>query len=77
MKIDKAKLASGFLSELDRLKEIKRHINEEDSSWWSFLTPDIKRWEEDGLIMHEILREEFTKAVDRSIEQLEKQIEEL
>lgn len=77
MKIDKAKRASEFLSELDRLEEIKRHINEEDSSWWSFLTPDIKRWEEDGLIMPEILCEEFTKAVDRSIEQLEKQIEEL
>ena len=77
MKIDKAKLASMFLSELDRLEEIKRHINEEDSSWWSFLTPDIKRWEEDGLIMPEILCEEFTKAVDRSIEQLEKQIKEL
>ena len=77
MKIDKAKRASEFLSELDRLEEIKRHINEEDSSWWSFLTPDIKSWEEDGLIMPEILREEFTKAVDRSIEQLEKQIEEL
>ena len=77
MKIDKAKLASGFLSELDRLKEIKRHINEEDSSWWSFLTPDIKSWNSDGLIMPKILREEFTKAVDRSIEQLKKQIEEL
>lgn len=77
MKIDKAKRASEFLSELDRLEEIKRHINKEDSNWWSFLTPNIKRWEEDGLIMPEILREEFTKAVDRSIEQLEKQIEEL
>ena len=77
MKIDKAKQASEFLSELDRLEEIKRHINEENRSWWSFLTPDIKRWEEDGLIMPEILREEFTKAVDRSIEQIEKQIEEL
>ena len=62
---------------MNREEEIKRHINEEDSSWWSFLTPDIKRWEEDGLIMPEILCEEFTKAVDRSIEQLEKQIEEL
>lgn len=77
MKIEKARLASEFLSELDRLEEIKRHINEENSSWWSFLTPDIKRWEEDGLIMPEILCEEFTKAVDRSIEQLKKQIEEL
>lgn len=77
MKIDKAKRASEFLSELDSLEKIKRHMNEEDGSWWSFLTPDIKRWEEDGLIMPEILCEEFTKAVDRSIEQLEKQIEEL
>ncbi len=77
MKIDIAKQVRKFLSELDRLKEIKRHINEEDGNWWSFLTPDIKRWEEDGLIMPKTLREEFTKAVDRSIEQLEKQIEEL
>lgn len=77
MKIDKAKQASKFLSKLDRLGEIKNHIKEEDSNWWAFLTPDIKSWNRDGLIMPEILREEFTKAVDRSIEQLEKQIEEL
>lgn len=77
MKIDKAKQASEFLSELDRLEEIKRHINKENSSWWSFLTPNIKRWDEDGLRMPETLREEFTKAVDRSIERLERQIEEL
>ena len=77
MKIDQIKRASEFLSELNRLKEIKRHINEENSSWWSFLTPYIINWKEDGLIMPEILREEFTKAVDRSIEQLEKQITEL
>lgn len=62
-------------SELDVLKEIKSHINEEDDHWWSFLTPDLKRWDNDGLNMPEILRAEFTKAVDRSIEQLEKQIE--
>lgn len=77
MKIDKAKQASKFLSELDRLEEIKNHIKEEDSNWWSFLTTDIKSWNRDGLIMPKILREEFTKAVDRSIERLEKQIEEL
>lgn len=77
MDINKAKQAREFLSDRDSLKEIKRHINKEDSNWWSFLTPDIKRWEEDGLMMPEILREEFTKAVDKSIERLEKQIEEL
>ena len=77
MKIDIAKQVRGFLSELDRLEEIKRHINEENSSWWSFLTPDIKIWDKDGLRMPKVLREEFTKAVDRSIERLERQIEEL
>ena len=77
MDINKAKQAKVFLSELDNLEEIKRHINEEESHWWSFLTPDIKSWDNEGLRMPEILREEFTKAVDRSIEQLEKQIEEL
>ena len=77
MYINKSKQSREFLSDRDSLKEIKRHINKEDSNWWSFLTPDIKRWEEDGLMMPEILREEFTKAVDKSIERLEKQIEEL
>ena len=77
MQIDKAKQARAFLSELDRLEEIKRHINEENDHWWSFSTPDIKSWNRDGLIMPKPLREEFTKAVDKSIERLEKQIEEL
>lgn len=77
MQIDKAKQARVFLLELDGLKEIKRHINEEDDHRWAFLTPDIKSWNRDGLIMPKILREEFTKAVDKSIERLEKQIEEL
>lgn len=52
-------------------------MEKEAQNWWSFLTPDKQRWDNDGLIMPEILCEEFTKAVDRSIEQLEKQIEEL
>lgn len=77
MKIDIVKQARVFLSELDKLEEIKNQIKEEDSNLWAFLTPDIKNWNRDGLRMPEILRKEFTKAVDRSIEQLEKQIEEL
>ena len=77
MEIDIAKQAREFLSELNKLEEIKRQINEEDDHWWSFLTHDIKSWNRDGVIMPKILREEFTKAVDRSIERLEKQIEEL
>lgn len=77
MKKNTAEIARDLLAELERLEDIKTHIEAEPQHWWSFLTPDIKGWKEDGLIMPEILREEFTKAVDRSIEQIEKQIEEL
>ena len=52
-------------------------MEKEAQNRWSFFTPDKQRWKNDGLMMPEILREEFTKAVDRSIERLEKQIEEL
>lgn len=77
MNIDKARQARDFLSELDDLKEIKRYTEQEYIHWWSFLTPEIRNWNKDGLKMHGVLREEFTKAVERSIKQLEKQIEEL
>ena len=73
----KAGQAKDLLTELSSAQEIKDTMEQEPKNWWSFLTPDIKRWENDGLIMPEILCEELTKAVDRSIEQLEKQIEEL
>lgn len=63
--------------ELEKVQEIKVTMKKEAQNWWSFLTPDKLRWWNEGLMMPEILREEFTKAVDRSIEQLEKQIEEL
>lgn len=77
MDINKAEKAKNLLHELEKVQEIKNTMGKEAQNWWSFLTPDKQRWENDGLMMSEILREEFTKAVDRSIEQLEKQIEEL
>lgn len=73
----KAEQAKYLLYELEKVQEIKDTMEKEAQNWWSFLTPDKQRWENDGLMMPEILREEFTKAVDRSIEQLEKQIAEL
>lgn len=73
----KAEAVRGMFYELGRLQFIKRTIEREEKHWWSFLTPDTKRWEGDGLYMSTILREEFMKAVDRSIERLNKQIEEL
>ena len=73
----KAEQAKCLLYELEKVQEIKDTMGKEAQNWWSFLTSDIKSWNRDGLIMPKILREEFTKAVDRSIERLEKQIEEL
>ena len=73
----KAEQAKKLLYELERVQEIKDTMEKEAQNWWSFFTPDKQRWKNDGLMMPEILREEFTKAVDRSIERLEKQIEEL
>ena len=73
----KAEQAKYLLYELEKVQEIKDTMEKEAQNWWSFLTPDKQRWRNDGLMMPEILREEFTKAVDRSIERLEKQIEEL
>ena len=73
----KAEQAKDLLYELEKVQEIKDTMEKESQNWWSFLTPNMKSWEEDGLMMPETLREEFTKAVDKSIEQLEKQIEEL
>lgn len=76
MDISTIEKARDLLETLKDLNKLKGYM-EEGCHWWSFLTPDIKSWNSDGLIMPKILREEFTKAVDRSIEQLEKQIEEL
>lgn len=73
----KAEQAKGLLYELEKVQDIKIIMEKEQDRWWSFLTPDTKSWERDGLCMPKVLREEFTKAVDRSIERLNKQIEEL
>lgn len=73
----KAEQVKYLLYELEKVQEIKDTMGKEAQNWWSFLAPDIKSWNKDGLRMPKVLREEFTKAVDKSIEQLEKQIEEL
>lgn len=74
---NKAKQARCLLYELENVQEIKDTIVKEAQSRWSFLTPDMKIFNDEGLRMPKVLREEFTKAVDRSIEKIEKQIEEL
>ena len=69
--------ARRLLETLEDLNKIKRYMEKGDRYWWSFLTPDLKRSETEGLIMPDILRTEFVKAVDNSIEQVNKLIEEL
>ena len=60
----KAEQAKYLLYELEKVQEIKDTMEKEAQNWWSFFTPDKQRWKNDGLMMPEILREEFTKAVD-------------
>ena len=73
----KAEKARNLLMELSSVQEIKDATEKEEQNWWAFLAPNIQILKEDGLVMPGTLREEFTKAVDRSIERLNKQIEEL
>ena len=75
MEKNTAEIARDLLAELERLEGIKTHIEAEPQHWWSFLTPDM--YSKEGLIMPDILRTEFVKAVDNSIERLNKLIEEL
>lgn len=75
MEKNTAEIARDLLAELERLEDIKTHMEAEPHHWWSFLTPDM--YSKDGLRMPDILRTEFVKAVDNSIERLNKLIEEL
>lgn len=77
MEKDKAEEARSILSDLEALDEIQSTLEKEDNHWWSLLTPDSKRWNEDGVRMPEILREEFVEAVKRAIERSEKALKEL
>lgn len=77
MEKDKAEEARSILSDLEALDEIQSTLEKEDNHWWSLLTPDSKRWNEDSIRMPEILREEFVEAVKRAIERSEKALKEL
>lgn len=77
MDIDKAKDARSLLCDLDTLNEIQSVLEKEDNHWWNLLTPDTKRWNEDGIQMPEILRDEFKEAVKRAIEKAEKALKDL
>ncbi len=78
MKIEQAAEIRFLLNELDRLNHIKVQTEEEgEKQWWLLVTPKLRSYNDGGLVMPDILRDEFVKAVDRCIEQLEKQIEEL
>lgn len=77
MEKNKAEEARNLLSDLDALDEILTVLEKEDNHWWNLLTPDTKRWHEDGIRMPEILRDEFKEAVKRAIEKTENALKEL
>lgn len=77
MEKDKAEEARSILSDLEALNVLQSTLEIEGNHWWSLLTPNSKRWNENGIMMPEILREEFVEAVKRAIERSEKALKEL
>lgn len=73
MDINKAEKASELLNSLAKVKNIKICFCTDFYANWELVTKDNYR----RLVIPEIIADELKKAVDRSIEQLEKQIEEL
>jgi hypothetical protein len=67
--------ARTLFAELKSLEDIKICTENEPKHWWAFVTPEMLNG--GRLDMPDVLREEFVKAVDRSIEKINKLIEEL
>lgn len=77
MEKKKAEIARQILAEIERLHDIKDATEKESSNWWSFLSPDTKKWDSSGLIMPDILRQKFVEAVDAAIKETEDELKEL
>lgn len=77
MEKEKAERAKKLLAEIDRLHDIKDATEKESSHWWSFLSPDTKRWYSDGLLMPDILRQKFVEAIDAAITEKEVELKDL
>lgn len=73
-----AEKASRLLNTMERLDRIQRAMEEGKSHWWAFLTPNVQRREDgDGLMIPEILRDEFKEAVERAIEKTNAKLDKL
>ena len=44
-----AERAKSILEELDILNDILDATDKEESHWWGFLSPDVKRWHSEGI----------------------------
>lgn len=73
-KTDSLMADGGSLIFEKRLEEV---VEKEKNHWWGFITPDVKRFNSDGMVMPLILREEFTEAINRAIEKTTKLLDEL
>lgn len=73
MDINTAEKASELLNSLVKVKNIKTCFCTDFYANWELVTKDNYR----RLVIPEIIADELKKAVDRNIEQLEKQIAEL
>ncbi len=71
MKKEIAIKASRILEELTQMEDIKEATEKGHSQWWMFSTPST------GIEMPGILRDEFKESVDKCLEILNKELEEL
>lgn len=73
MNISTAKDARRLLETLEELNNIKREFNSDSYGVWGLLNISTDK----SLFLPYILKGRFIKAINETIEQLEKQIEEL
>ncbi len=74
---EKAERAKLILEELGILNDILDATDKEKSHWWSFLSPDVKRWHGEGIQFPESFCPIFVEAVKKTIKQLEDELKAL
>lgn len=77
MNKETAERAKLILEELDILNDILDATDKEESHWWGFLSPDVKRWHSEGIRFPESFCPIFVEAVKKTIKQLEDELKTL
>lgn len=77
MEKETAEKAKRILKDISDMEKIKEAMMGEPDHWWAFISPDIKRTNEDVLFFPESFRKNFYTTVCCTIAQLEEKLNEL